>query len=65
MQFEIVVCYLIQFGGVWNLLFGKGLKKKALENTGGNGENASYQHFLLSHSVFFSYIEGNHHFSDI
>ena len=26
--FEIVVCKLFQFGGVWNLSFGKGLKLK-------------------------------------
>ena len=28
-KFEIVVCKLFQFGSVWNLLFGKGLRKLA------------------------------------
>ena len=31
------------------------LKKKALENTVGKGENASYQHFLLSSQCFLLY----------
>ena len=37
------------------------LKKKALENTVGKGENAGKQHFLFSHSVFCSVIDRNHH----
>ena len=36
-------------------LFGKGLKKKALKNTVGKGENAGNQNFLLFAQCFLLY----------
>ena len=39
-------------------------KKKALENTVENGENARNQHFLFSDSVFYSIKETNSLFSN-
>ena len=41
------------------------LRKKALENTVGKGENAVTSIFSFSHSVFYSIKERNHHFSKI
>ena len=40
------------------------LKKKALENTVGKGQNADNKHFLLFPQVFYSIKARNHHFSN-
>ena len=41
------------------------LKKEALENTVGKGENTGNQHFLFSHSVFYSIKDKNLDFDNV